>query len=208
MGNVRPLIDYLSASTTSTLESFELTRLNTSSNSERKLSKMLGEHSHEHASMYLARHLIKKHASSNSDTRASMSLALPTPLGSSESISAVSKRPNSFSFCCLLPLICIATAPQISCSHSAPLQSRQVDIFEADLATQQPDNGNTCAAANALVVLPHKRNRLTSERLRRLKCVQPAPKKQLLRMPPTSVISPVRPHHHSTDLPLLRTGTD
>lgn len=187
MGNVRPLIDYLSTSTSSAVQAFGLVRLNTSSNLQRNLSKMFAKPCRKNASVHLIQHLVEQNA--------------PVDPGAT---SPASERPALFMRCFLLPVICLASPPRVACARSAAFQPSQPDPFEPGVTTKRPDNG-TGAAARQLVVLPGKRE-VDRERFTRLKCVQPTAKKQPLRMP--RLISQTPPYHHSSDLLLLRTGTD
>lgn len=64
MTNVRPLVDYLSASTAQTLDSFELARMNRSANSGRQSSTTVAEYSRPEEDLSLPKKLKDKNASS------------------------------------------------------------------------------------------------------------------------------------------------
>lgn len=202
MGSIRPLIAYLSTSTRSAVESFGLVRLNRSSNLQRNLSKIFAKPRRENARVHLIQHLVEQNAAIDLGTT-SIGTTLAVPRAPSELISPVGEPPTLF-MRFLFPVTCVASAPRVACTRSEAVQPSQLDLFEAGLTTKQPDHG-TGAAAKQLVVLPGKR-KVYRERLRRLKCVQPVATKELLRMTP--MISRTPPYHHSSDLLLLRTGTD
>lgn len=198
MTNVRPLVDYLSASTAQTLDSFELARMNRSANSGRQSSTTVAEYSRPEEDLSLPKKLKDKNASSRRRP-------IPSPLTRAKPLPLLESTTHAADGAIDSAVLRTPIVSHISFNLPISSQLRRDNVVRPSLVAQGHDDEAAATVDKRPIAFARLRAELLSSRLRRLKCIPI--KKQLLKMAAPSLRKNDQRYDCLVEVPLLRTGT-